>query len=116
MPTDPADGLAPRLKVKIDNEGGATIIQCSGWLTAEFTPTFKTNVKRLIPSSKKIILDLSRLTYMDSSGIGAVVGLYVSAKTAHCDFKLVNLNKYVRELLGLAQLLHVFEPAGPYPI
>jgi len=90
-------------------------IRCSGWLTAEFTSTFKTNVKRLIPSSKKIVLDLGHLTYMDSSGIGAIVCLYVSAKAAQCDFQLVNLNKYVRDMLGLTKLLPVFEPAGPYP-
>lgn len=114
MPVRPIDGAAPELKLKIDTEGDTAFIQCSGWLTAEFTPTFKTNVKRLIPSTKKIVLDLGHLTYMDSSGIGAVVSLYVTAKAARCDFKLVNLNKYVRELLGMAQLLSVFEPAGPY--
>ncbi len=113
MPKDSAD--RPRLKLRIDTDGDVTVVQCSGWLTAEFTQTFKTNVRRVIPSTKKIVLDLGRLTHMDSSGIGAVVCVYVSAKTSGCDFQLVNLNKYVRELLGIAQLLHVFETAGPYP-
>lgn len=115
MPKDSADGLGPRLKFQIDTDGDVTVVQCSGWLTAEFTPTFKTNVRRLIPSTKKIVLDLGRLTHVDSSGIGAIVCLYVSAKTSRCDFQLVNLNEYVRKLLGIAQLLPVLEPTGPYP-
>ena len=111
-----ADGSSPRLKLEIDNDGEVAVVECSGWLTAEFTPTFKTNVRRLIPSSKKIVLDLGRLTRMDSSGIGAIVSLYVSAKTSRCDFELVNVNEYVRRLLGIAQLLPVFEIAGSYPV
>ena len=51
---------------------------------------------------------------MDSSGLGAVVGVYVTAKKAGCDLQLINLSKRVRELLGLTNLLSVFETTGQY--
>ena len=49
----------------------------SGWLTAEFTAKFKSEVKALVPGAKRLVLDLAPLTYMDSSGIGAVVGIFL---------------------------------------
>ncbi len=58
----------------------------------------------LIPNAKRIVLDFGDF-YMDSSGLGAVVSVYVSAKTAGCDLQLVNLGGRVKELLGMTHVL-----------
>lgn len=113
MPADPA---APQLNLRVDAHEGETVVVCSGWLTAEFTGKFKSEVKGLIPGAKRIVLDLAPLTYMDSSGIGAVVGVYVSARTAGCAFRVMNMNKHVRELLKMTHLLAVFEATSPAPM
>jgi anti-sigma B factor antagonist len=107
------DVPAPRLTLKVARHEDATVVECSGWLTAEFTAKFKNDVKGLIPGAKRLLLDLGPLTYMDSSGIGAVVGVYVSAKTAGCDLRVSNMNKHVRELLKITHLLSVFEATSP---
>jgi anti-anti-sigma factor len=49
---------------------------------------------------------------MDSSGLGALVGLYISAKSAKCEFQLHNLSPRIRDLLSLANVLSVFEECG----
>jgi anti-anti-sigma factor len=49
---------------------------------------------------------------MDSSGLGTVVGLYVSAKAARCNIAFVNLKKQIRELLKVSNLLSIFETCG----
>jgi hypothetical protein len=41
-----------------------------------------------------------------------MVGPYVSAKRANCDLVLIDYDKAIRELLGLTNLLAVFEAAG----
>jgi anti-anti-sigma regulatory factor len=51
---------------------------------------------------------------MDSSGLGGVVSVYISARKAGCPFQLINLSTRVRELLGLTNLLAVFETTGRY--
>ena len=88
------------------------VVHCTGKLTAEVTGHLKQEVRKLIPTSKKVALDLSDLTYMDSSGLGAVVGLYISAKSSSCDLRLINLNKRIRELLGMTNLLSLLESYG----
>jgi anti-sigma B factor antagonist len=111
----PADLSPPQLNLRVETRGDETVVVCSGWLTAEFTPKFKSEVKGLIPGSKRLVLDLAPLTYMDSSGIGAVVGVYVSARTAGCAFHTMNMSKHVRELFKMTHLLTVFEATGPAP-
>jgi anti-anti-sigma factor len=54
------------------------------------------------------VLDLTDLTHMDSSGLGTVVRLYVSAKSAGCALELINLGARIRQLLGVTNLLSVF--------
>jgi anti-anti-sigma factor len=97
---------------KRSDAGGIVVMECSGNLIAETAPQLKEMVKSLIPHEKRITLDLTGLTRMDSSGLGALVGLYVSARRAKCELKLANLSRPVRELLGLTNLLSVFEDVG----
>ncbi len=116
MSADLANASAPCLKLKCYRTDDATVVECSGLLTAQFAATLKTEVKPLIRNAKRVVLDLTDLTYMDSSGLGAIVSLYVSAKGASCDLRLINFNKRIRELLGITHLLSVFEACGQYNI
>ncbi len=116
MSTNPASVHAPGLELKVYTKEGATVVRCSGRLTAGLTANLKDQLKELIPHAKLIVLDLTDLQHMDSSGLGTIVGLYVSARRASCDLRLINFNKRVRELLGMTNLLSVFEACGQYLI
>jgi anti-anti-sigma factor len=109
-PSVPAFGL----ELKVYMQEGATVVRCSGTLTAGLTANLKEQVKDLIPHAKLIVLDLTDLQHMDSSGLGTIVALYVSARRANCELRLINFNKRVRELLGMTNLLSVFEVCGQY--
>ena len=114
----PADPPATRQRLDLETKASAevTVVKCRGRLVAEFSPRFKQEVKALLPTTKRLVLDLGELSYMDSSGLGAVIAIYVSAKTAGCHLQMVNLSKQVRELLGLTHLLSAFEECGKHMI
>jgi len=69
-------------------------------------------VDRLIPVSKRIVLDLSDLSQMDSLGLGTLVRLYVSAKSRGSEIVLINLRPRIRELLSITNMLSVFSVIG----
>ena len=94
--------------------GNATVVRCAGRLTAETGPLLKAEAKPkpLLLKGCQVVLDLSDLVQMDSSGLGTLVGLYISAKTAGCELELVNLSPRIRELLSLTNVLSVFEACG----
>jgi anti-sigma B factor antagonist len=73
---------APRLTLDIERKGTTTIVKCHGRLVSGVTDVLYSNVRPLIPGSKRIVLDLSDLSYMDSMGLGTLMRLYVSARTS----------------------------------
>jgi len=115
MSIEPDSPTAP-LSLRIYAQGDATMVECSGRLISGGTDQLRSEVKGLFPQSKRIILDLTNVTRMDSMGLGAVVSLYASAKAAGCDLKLINLSKQVREIFRVTNLLSVFEVYGEHSI
>jgi anti-sigma B factor antagonist len=115
MSTNPPGSEAP-LKLHTYPKDGAIIVECSGKLLSNVSSGFHSEVKALFPQTKCIVLDLTNLVQMDSSGLGAIAGLYVSAKSAGVQIQLINLSKRIRELLSLTHILALFEPVGEHCI
>ena len=116
MSTNPPGAPGSRLKLRIQATPESTLVICSGKLTSEVSAEFKKEVRELIPQTKRLVLDLNDVVFMDSSGLGALVSLYVSAKAAGCELGLINLNKQLRELLRFTRVLSLFEACGQYPV
>jgi anti-sigma B factor antagonist len=114
--TDPELLSTPGLRLQISTLADATVVQCHGSLTFENSDFVKREVKTRIPEKGRLVLDLSAVTRMDSSGLGTLVGLYLSARSRRCDFDLINLNKQIRDLLSMSNLLSVFETCGRHGI
>jgi anti-anti-sigma factor len=112
MSAGPADATVPPLSLRSYVEGDATIVQCTGKLTAGLTSILRDEVKRLIPDSKKIVLDLTSLTQMDSMGLGTIMALYVSAKTSGTTLILINLSPRVRDLFRITNVWSVLDVYG----
>jgi anti-sigma B factor antagonist len=93
-------------------DGDVTIVHCSGRLTSTVTGLLHDEVKPLIPHAKKIVLDLTDLTFMDSMGLGTIASLYVSSKAAGRQFELINLSRRIRDLFSVTHLLSLFEACG----
>ena len=109
---DPAVVSASGLSLHISAIDGAMVVECRGPLTTESSDFLKREVKGRIPNKGRMILDLSEVTRMDSSGLGAIVGLYLSARSRNCNFDLINLTKQIRDLLAIPNLLSIFETCG----
>jgi anti-anti-sigma factor len=89
--------------------GPVTTIVCHGRVVSETAGQLKEVVKPLIPQGGHIILDLTDVSYMDSSGLGTLVGLKVSAlREGYCRLELLNLSPRVKELLRLSNLTQLF--------
>jgi anti-sigma B factor antagonist len=92
-----------------ESTGPVTTIVCHGKVVNETSGQLKEVVKPLIPLGGRIVLDLTDVNYMDSTGLGALVGLKVSAlREGYCKLELVNLSPRVKELLRLSNLTQLF--------
>src|SRR5215469_8373933 len=110
-----ADRAAPRtLTLEVEQTDDATIVRCRGHLISGMTDAFHSKIKPMIANNKRIVLDLSEVVWMDSMGLGTLVGLYTSAKGAGCELQLLKVGKRVRELLGLTNLWDIFVVIGEH--
>jgi anti-sigma B factor antagonist len=100
------------LTLDIDRSCTPITVKCHGKLVSGVNNFLHVEVSQLIPGNKRIILDLTDLTHMDSMGLGTLVRLYVSARSAGCALELLNLGKQIRQILGTTGLLSVFTIIG----
>ncbi len=98
-------------ELRIRGVGDVNILDISGRVTIGEGATALSNALRQMAAGgeKKILLNLGNLSYVDSSGIGALVSSFASVKNAGGSLKLLNVTSRVKDLLLLTKLYTVFE-------
>jgi anti-sigma B factor antagonist len=67
-------------------------------------------VKPMIPKCRRIVVDLSNVSFVDSAGLGTLVGLKVSAASAaYCSLEFINFSPLVKELLRTTKVGQLLE-------
>jgi anti-sigma B factor antagonist len=106
---------APSLTYEIEKSedetaGRVTTVALHGRVVTETAAQLKEAVKPLIASGGRIVLDFSDVTHVDSTGLGALVGLKLSAINAgYCRLGFEHLSERVKELLRLTNLTELFK-------
>ena len=90
---------------------GVTVLDLSGRITlGEGSVQLREAIRDLISKGmKSILLNLGDVSYIDSSGLGELVGAYTTAKNQGANLKLLNLSKKVKDVLQLTKLYTVFD-------
>lgn len=89
--------------------GQVSVVEVSGKLTSFESGALRTSIARLLKEGRKqILLNLSGLVYLDSSGIGDLVHTYMSVIKSGGEMKVVGLTEKVEEILKITQLYQVF--------
>ena len=84
-------------------------VTCHGKLTGATGESLHTAVKGLIEQGGHILIDCADVPFVDSSGLGVLVGLKVSAiSKGYCTLELVNLSPRISDLLNWPTLPSIF--------
>jgi anti-sigma B factor antagonist len=88
-----------------------TIVDINGRITlGDETGLLRDTVRQLIAADKKkIVLNLAHVDYIDSSGVGELVGSFTTVRNAGGELKLLNLTKKVHDVLHVTKLYTVFD-------
>jgi len=91
--------------------GDVTVLDAAGRITlGEGTSTLRDAIKAIVDSgSRKVLLNLGEVNYIDSSGIGELVSAFTTVTNQGGQLKLLNLNKRIQDLLQITKLYTVFE-------
>jgi len=95
--------------VTIRQAGPISLLDVAGRLTSFEIGALRDSISRLLKQGRKnIVLNLSGLQYLDSSGIGELARVYVSVVKQSGQMKVVGLSPKVEEILKITQLYQVF--------
>ncbi len=89
--------------------GKVVVIRCSGRIvTGEETRSLQQEIDRHTPVTKKIVLQMAEVKYVDSGGLGAMVRIAGALRSQHGDLMLCRISPFVRQVLEATGLLKVF--------
>jgi anti-sigma B factor antagonist len=100
-----------RLQIAEHRAGDATVLVLTGQLTIDDGDlAFRKKVHELVENGQvKLVVDLSGVEYIDSSGIGMLVAKVNTVRQKQGDIKLVRLTRPTQSLLAMLKLAMVFE-------
>lgn len=98
------------MKISIEKTGGVTVIKLDGSLDAETVQAFKAKAYKIVEEgSSRLVLDATRLEFVDSMGLGALISLLRRVRTKQGDVKIASPNKDVMSIFEITRLHRLFE-------
>src|SRR5208283_3025032 len=99
------------VKLNIRQVGEVTVIDAAGRITlGDGASTLRDDIRDLAAKGdKKILMNLSEVSYIDSSGIGELVSGFTTVTNHGGQLKLLGLSKRFKDLLQITKLYTVFE-------
>jgi len=93
-------------RINIRHLEGVTVLEVSGRIVlGEGGVTLRDSVQDALKTgTKKIVVDLGAVNYMDSSGLGELTNAYTTAKCKGCDVKLARLTRKLDDLMQITKL------------
>jgi anti-sigma B factor antagonist len=103
-------GRVMALSIANNRMDGVTVVHLTGTIFFDDDSiSLRIHVNDLLDKNRQIVLDLGNVTRIDSSGLGTLVAVYVSARKVGGDIKLANLGNHIIEALRITRLVTVFE-------
>jgi anti-sigma B factor antagonist len=96
------------MKHEVKNEQGASIVVLKGEIDLESSPAAREILLQSIGGTDKLLVDLSGVTYIDSSGVASLVEALQASKKDGTQFALAAVSEPTRRVLELARLDKVF--------
>jgi len=98
------------MEVKSRFKGNTAILEVSGSVDIDHGEELKGAIFNLINRKNlSIVVDMSQVSYIDSSGLGVLVGAVAHIRRSGGSLKLANISPGVREILKLTRLASFFD-------
>ncbi len=96
------------MELTVHNKGDYTIIALSGEVDLNYSPQAREQILKSLGDKCNVLIDLSAVAYIDSSGVASLVEGFQAAKSSQLEFGLVGVSNAALRVLQLARLDKVF--------
>ncbi len=95
-------------KYPVHEHGRYTVISLTGEVDLNYSPKAREQILKQLKQKKHLLVDLSAVEYIDSSGVASLVEGFQMARSQQQDFGLVGVSQAAMQVLQLARLDKVF--------
>ena len=96
------------MQCEIKEEAGYTVVQLSGEIDLSSSPRARKAILECLNSGRALCVDMSGVSYIDSSGVASLVEGYQTARSRKLSFCLVGVSEAAMSVLELARLDKIF--------
>ena len=96
------------METSIKSEANYDLLQLSGEVDLHFSPTLREKILGSLKAGKALLVDLEKVSYIDSSGIASLVEGFQTAKSAKLNYGLLNVSTPAMQVLTLTRLDKIF--------
>lgn len=103
------------LSIDVSNHEASTVITLSGDIDIETAPALREQLAALPPRVRTVVVDLSDVEFLDSSGVGALVGAADALRAAGGSLRLACPRPRVQKVFRisrLAEVIPIYEDVG----
>ena len=97
------------MKYPVSEHGRYTVIALNGEIDLNVSPRAREQILKQLKQNKHLLVDLSAVEYIDSSGVASLVEGFQLARAQKLEFALVGVSKAAMQVLQLARLDKVFK-------
>ena len=98
------------MAVKVDLKNGLTVCSVDGEIDINSSPDIKKAFDKVLSKkTPRIVINLSRVTYVDSSGLATLVEILKNMKAYGGKLRLANLSPKIKSLFEITKLEKLFE-------
>ena len=101
-----------RMKVSSEQRENYILISVKGTLSIENISPFETLLNKYVDEKTHILIDLSEMTFIDSSSLGIIVVYYTKSEKNNKHFSLININGDIMQMFkitGLDKRIKIFD-------
>ncbi|MCA1595743.1 MAG: STAS domain-containing protein [Chloroflexi bacterium] len=98
------------MALSLEQVGEVTIVVADGpHLDASAADGFKRDIVPLLESQKKVLLDMSRLSFVDSTGLGTILSCVRKIGAAGGELKLCSMSRPVHSVFELTRMHRIID-------
>ena len=95
-------------KYPVHEHGRYTVISLTGEVDLNFSPQAREQILKQLKKKKPVLVDLSAVEYIDSSGVASLVEGFQTAKRTNLDYGLLGISDAVQQVLSITRLDGIF--------
>jgi anti-sigma B factor antagonist len=98
------------MAVKIENKNGLSVCYIDGEIDINTSPSIKKQFDKLLSAkTAKVVVNLSKVTYVDSSGLATLVEILKNMRSYGGRLRLTNMSSKIKSLFEITKLEKLFD-------